>query len=138
MRIAPFAMLKPSALIARAAALLSLAAAAPGWAQPAVVDLDTALRCSAAFGIVAADQARGGPLAQDYPALAVRGREFFVQTGARLMDERKLSRDQVQARMRGEVQKLQAETAATADRGAAMRRVMTPCLSLLDATVPAR
>lgn len=131
-------MPKPAPSFARAAALLALAAAAPVLAQPAVVDLDTAVRCSAAFGIVAADQARGGPSAQDYPAIGARGREFFVQTGARLMDEQKLTRDKVQARMRAEVAKLQAETAASSDRRAAMRRIMTPCLSLLDATVPAR
>ncbi|MBK6801934.1 hypothetical protein [Novosphingobium sp.] len=131
-------MLKPAAILASAAALLAIAPAAPVLAQAAVVDLGTAVRCSAAFGIAAADQARGEPSARDYPPLGLRGREFFVQTGARLMDEQKLTRDQVQARMRAEVQKLQSEAAASADRGAAMRRILTPCLTLLNATVPAR
>ena len=129
-------MLKPAALFA--AALIALAPAAAALAQPAVVDLDTAVRCSAAFGIVAAEQARGTAGAKAYPPLAQRGREFFVQTGARLMDEQKLTRPQVQERMKAEVEGLQQRAAASADPAATMRGVMTPCLALLDATLPAR
>ncbi len=129
-------MSKPAVL--SAAALLALVPAAAALAQPAVVDLDTAVRCSAAFGIVAAEQARGNAQARAYPPLAQRGREFFVQTGARLMDEQKLTRPQVQARMKAEVEGLQRQAAASADPAAAMRGVMTPCLTLLDATLPAR
>ena len=121
-----------------AAALFGSIPAVPALAQPAAVDLDKAVRCSAAFGIVAAQQARGLPGAQDYPALGQRGREFFVQTGARLMDEQKLTREQVQARMRAEALKLQSEVAASPDPGAAIRGVMTPCLTLLDAVMPVR
>ena len=129
-------MLKPAAPFA--AALFALAPAAAALAQPAVVDLDTAVRCSAAFGIVAAEQARGTTVARVYPPMAQRGREFFVQTGARLMDEQKLTRPQVQARMKAEVEGLQRQAAASADPAATMRGVMTPCLALLDATLPVR
>lgn len=117
--------------------MAALSMAAPATAQDAVVDLDTALRCSAAFGIVAAEQQRAGPARMGYPPLAERGREFFVQTGARLMDERKLTREQVQSQLQEEVARLQADSAT--DGGAGFRKsVMPSCLALLDATLPVR
>lgn len=125
-------------ILAGAAALLACLPLSAALAQSTVVDLDTAVRCSAAFGITAADQQRGLASAKQYPPLALRGREFFVQTGARLMDQQKLSREQVQARMRAEVGKLQRETAAASEPGTAFKAVMTPCLSLLDLTIPAK
>lgn len=120
-------------------AIAMAALPAPLAAQDGVVDLPTALRCSAAFGIIAAEQARGVASAQrDYPPLGTRGREFFVQTGARLMDEQKLTREQVQARFKAEVEKLQADAIAAPDPVAKVRSIMVPCLALLDAAVPPR
>ena len=109
----------------------------PAQAAAPVVDLDTALRCSAVFGIVASQQQQGDATARLYPPLGKRGREFFVQTGARLMDEQKLSRPQVQARFKAEVDKFQREAATSPDPAAALHGVMTPCLVLLDAAIPA-
>ena len=120
-------------------ALTALALAFPALAdtpQAPVVDLAQALRCSAAFGIVAEEQKRGIASARAYPPLAVRGREFFVQTGARLMDEEQLSRPQMQARFKAEVEKLQNEAMATGDPAATVRAIMVPCIALLDAAVP--
>jgi hypothetical protein len=118
-------------------ALLLAALPAPLAAQNGLVDLSTALRCSAAFGLIAAEQQRGIASAlKDYPPLSQRGREFFVQTGARLMDEQKLTREQVQARFKAEVDLLQAEVIAAPDPAAKVRSIMVPCLALLDATVP--
>jgi hypothetical protein len=117
----------------------ALAAAVPlllAATQAPVVDSATAMRCSAAFGIVASEQARG-IASKAYPDLGQRGREFFVQAGARLMDEENLTREQMQARFKAEVDKLQAESIASADPAQTLRAVMTPCLTLLDATVPA-
>jgi hypothetical protein len=118
-------------------AVLMAALPAPLAAQQGVVDLATALRCSAAFGIIASEQQRGVTASlKDYPPLGQRGREFFVQTGARLMDEQKLTREQVQMRFKAEVDKLQAEAISAPDPAAMVRAVMVPCLALLDATVP--
>lgn len=124
-------MIRPLVLVA-AVPLLLAATEAP------VVDSATALRCSAAFGVVANEQARGIASAKVYPELGQRGREFFVQAGARLMDEEQLTREQMQARFKAEVEKLQAESLASPDPARTVREVMTPCLALLDATVPAR
>lgn len=124
-------MIKPLALAAAVPFLLAAT-------QAPVVDSATAMRCSAAFGIVASEQARGIASAKAYPELGQRGREFFVQAGARLMDEEQLSREQMQARLKAEVDKLQAESIASSDPAGTMRAIMTPCLELLDATVPVR
>jgi len=132
------AMITTPRLVAGFAALVSFLPLSPALAQPSVVDLGTAVRCSAAFGIISAEQQRGIASARAYPPLAVRGREFFVQTGARLMDEQKLSRVQVQSRMKSEVEKLQGEAVASADPAATVKGVMTPCLTLLDLTIPAK
>lgn len=121
-----------SLLLAAAVPLLLAATPAP------VVDSATAMRCSAAFGIVASEQARGIASAKAYPELGQRGREFFVQAGAQLMDEEKLSREQMQARFKQEVDKLQSESISSPDPATTLREIMTPCLALLDATVPAR
>jgi hypothetical protein len=127
--IRPVSRLLPLALV--------LVPLVPAAAKTVVVDLPTALRCSAAFGIIASEQQRGVASAKaDYPPLDKRGREFFVQTGARLIDEGKLTREQASARFRVEIEKLQSEVVAASDPAVAVRAIMTPCLLLLDATVP--
>lgn len=125
-------------ILPAAAVLASLAT--PALSAPPVpapmVELSGAVRCSALFGIVAGEQARGLAGARRYPAMAERGREFFVQTGARLMDAEALSRPAVQARMQAEAARLQAERAAAANPQAYTDAAMTPCLRLLDAVIP--
>jgi hypothetical protein len=118
---------------------LTLAAAVPlllAATQAPLVDSATAMRCSAAFGIIANEQARGIDSAKAYPELGQRGREFFVQAAARLMDEEKLTREQLRARFKTEVEKLQNESIASSDPAATLRGIITPCLALLDAAVP--
>lgn len=112
-----------------ALASVAIAAEPPaGPSRPLNADEHAALRCAAAFAIVAAEQARGGPAARQYPPLAVRGREFFVQTGARLIEDAGLDDAGVKAAT-------EAEAAAVRAQGPA--RLMPFCLGLLDAQVPA-
>ncbi len=129
-------MVKPIRQLAVVAAA-ALSITLPARAAEPTVDIDTALRCSAVFGIVAADQKHGVASALKYPSLDKRGREFFVQTGARLMDEQKLTRPAVQAKFQAEVARLKGEASAAKDPDGAVRAVMTPCLALLDAAIPA-
>jgi hypothetical protein len=123
-----------------AAALLSVPLAAPAHAQLSHAQLSNAqpaaamtleqqmlLRCSAAFALVAGEQQRSAPGAQASSPLGERGREFFVRSAARLMDELKLTRGQVEARLRQEAQALSARPARLAE-------VMPPCLSALEAS----
>lgn len=84
-----------------------------------------AIRCSAAFAVVAGQQARG--LAAAYPPLGWRGREYMVLTGTRLIDTGWSEAD-VAAAMRDAAVRFQAE--------GVLGTVMGPCLSLLNAEVP--
>ena len=114
---------------------LSVAAVAAGAEPPATrpraltADEHAVLRCAAALAIVAGQQAQGVPAAQQYPPLAGRGREFFVQTGARLIDEAGLDDAAV---------KSAAEAEAAAVRAQGTAPLMPFCLTLLDAQVPAQ
>jgi len=118
-----------------AAALLATPAAAQ-QAAPAPMSLEQAmlLRCSAAFAVIAGEQARGAESARAYPALAERGREFFVRASARLMDEQHMSREQVEAALRAEAARFQADSARAPDRARFVDGVMQPCLGVLEAS----
>ncbi|PLK26887.1 hypothetical protein [Novosphingobium sp. TH158] len=97
---------------------------------------ETTLRCSAAFGLVAFDQKRGAPGASEFPPLAERGREFFVRTTARLMDETGASREAVQALLKARVEELQKAPAGAAHAASSLKAVVRACLPLLDSEVP--
>lgn len=111
-------------------ALAALALAASAAAQvsqpPAALSLEqnTALRCSAAFAIGAALQARGEHA--DWPPLAVRGREYFVRVSAQLMDQTGRTREQVAQELTAQAQELRDP--------AALGAAIPPCLLLLDAS----
>jgi len=116
--------LTPAAL-----ALVALAPAAYAQQAPApslTIEQRTALRCSVAFALVAEGQARGDAEMAAYPALGDRGREFFVRTSARIMDETGLNREAVAGILAAEVESLR-------EKGA-LDQVMPPCLLLLDAS----
>lgn len=97
---------------------------------------EAALRCSAVFGLIAYDQQRAAPGAGDYPPLVVRGREFFVRTTARLMDETGASREAVQALLKQRVDELQMGSMKSKDPKGFVGRMVTSCRPLLDAEVP--
>jgi len=111
--------------------------AVPGAAQeppPLSLEHRMLLRCSAAFAIVAGEQERGLASALAYPPLAERGREFFVRSSVRLMDDLALSREQVEASLLAEVGALQKASAEAADTVLYVDSVMQPCLSVLEAS----
>jgi hypothetical protein len=91
------------------------------------------LRCSAAFAIVAGDQARGIAPAKAYPPLAERGKKFFVAASAQLMDEMHVDHDAVEAMLRDQVDQLQQGRASADDPAAYVDAVMQPCLEELVA-----
>lgn len=98
---------------------------------------EAALRCSAAFGLVAHDQQRAAPDIDAHPQLGTRGREFFVRTTARLMDETGASREVIAALLKQRVEDLQRLPGNGQDAKAALGGVVCACLPLLDAEVPA-
>lgn len=102
--------------------------------QELSLEQKTLLRCSAAFAIIASEQARGIETANRWPPLGTRGREYFVQAGAQLMDELELSEEQLQELYRQEINRLQAESGQAGDPQEAVGAIMQPCLLMLDAS----
>ena len=101
-------------------------AAEPAPAVALTLDQQAALRCSAVFAIVSAGQDRGDADALAYPALGTRGREFFVRSMARIMDDTGLDREQI-GRLAG------AQAQELRDRGT-ISDAMPACLLMLDAS----
>jgi hypothetical protein len=94
----------------------------------------TQLRCAAAFGLIASEQARGIESALEYPPLGERGKEYFVQVSAALMDAHSLSRDGVSALVNAQVEEIQKEAMMSDDPAAHMQKTMTSCFVLLEAS----
>ena len=116
-----------------AIALVAAPAAAQGGPSLSL-EQKMLLRCSAAFAIIANEQARGVESQLTYPPLGERGKEFAVRTGARLMDELQLSREEYQALFKTEVETLQEGSMQAADSAKYVDGVMQPCLSALEAS----
>lgn len=108
------------------AALILPAALAAQSSTDLTLEQKTSLRCSAAFAIIADGQQRGNAEALEYPALAERGREFFVRSSARLMDETGMDRAQISNLIQAEAQDLW-------DKGE-VEQIMPSCLLLLNAS----
>lgn len=119
MTMRPLALL---ALAALSAPLSAPVAAAP--ARPLSSDEHAALRCGAAFAMVAAGQSRGEAAMKQYPPMAQRGREYFVRLSAQLMDDAGLDEAGIR-------QAAQAEAAALGKAGGP-GAVMPFCLHVLD------
>lgn len=94
-----------------------------------------ALRCAAAFAIVATEQARGEKEAIAYPPLAYRGKEYFVRISAQVMDQAGLSREVVKGLLVQDVAEMQQQAAAYSEPAAELRLVMRPCLDRLEKVV---
>jgi len=115
---------------------ISLALALLGWqatAQPPVqqtpalsLQAQASLRCSAAFALVSYGQAAGDPAALAWPQIDPKGREYFVRTMAKIMDETRLDRDQAAALAEHEAKRLLDAKEVDA--------VMPACLQLLESS----
>lgn len=84
------------------------------------------LRCAAAFALVSYGQERGNEAALKWPQIDPRGREFFVQALAKLMDETGYAREEVSRLASSMAQRLLDEDQLDA--------VMPACLSMLEAS----
>lgn len=81
---------------------------APGATTFPAISLEqrASLRCAAAFALVSKGQEVGNQKALEYPALEKRGREYFVRSAAQIMDETKLTREQVANIIQNEAQSI--------------------------------
>ncbi len=93
---------------------------------PLPVAQQTALRCSIAIAMAAERQRIGEPTDPDWPELSERGREFFVRSLAKLMEDAGLTRDALMAHGRSEVEEL--------EQPGRLEEVMPACLLLLEAS----
>ncbi|WP_295636400.1 hypothetical protein [Novosphingobium sp.] len=126
---------------------VTIAQAAPPAAPPAspvgpapdfsrlTEDHKAALRCAAAFAVVATEQQRGEKEALAYPPLALRGKEYFVRVAAQVMEQVGLSRDVVRGLLVQDVAEMQQQAGAISDPAAEVRLVMRPCLDRLEKLV---
>jgi hypothetical protein len=126
-----------SILIAPALAALAVPAFAqdapppvPQAAPVAEPELDLeqtmAMRCSIAFALVADMQVAEEEAGSAYPPMEERGREYFVRTMARLMDETRLDRDELRVVLDREVGEVRA--------GGMVEEIMPACMVALDAS----
>ena len=113
------------ALISAPAVAAEQTPSKPAPAPQLSLDHRMLVRCSAAFAIIATGQANDEAQAKNYPAMAERGREFFVRASAQVMDEAGLDRTQIAAALSAEARDLRAN--------GALDQVMPTCLSLLPA-----
>lgn len=107
------------------AALGMQAEAAPQQAPRLSVSAQAALRCSAAFALVAHGQEIGNEASLQWPAIDPQGREYFVRSLAQIMDETGIDRDQAAELVRAEAERLLDQNEIDS--------VMPACLALLDA-----
>ncbi|MEL6529884.1 MAG: hypothetical protein AAFQ27_07970 [Pseudomonadota bacterium] len=118
-------------MIVRSLVAVLLAAQNPSAETPAPAikltqENKAAIRCSAAFAMVAHGQSIGNEAAQKWPDLGTRGREFFVVALAQLMDDTGLDRQGVSRLVSAEAQRLW-------DAGE-VDAVMPACLLMLEAS----
>ena len=110
-------------------------AATPADYSRLTEDHKAALRCAAAFAVVATEQQRGEKDALGYPPLAFRGREYFVRVAAQVIDQARLSRDAVRALLVQDVAEMQQQAGAIADPAGEIKLVIRPCLDRLEKLV---
>ena len=113
-----------------AAIALAVPLAVQAESKPAIPDLDGQVRCAALFAIVANEQRRNSPGSEKFPPMAEQGREFFVQTGLRLMKEREMGEDAMMPFFKEQIGKIQAEYASAPDAGTRLEKEMGLCLAM--------
>jgi hypothetical protein len=74
--------------------------AVPTWsgaAAPKLPELEAQVHCALVFGKVVREQSQKVPRSERFPAMAGPGREFFVITGARALDEKAVTLETIEA-----------------------------------------
>lgn len=119
----------PNLLLAAALMLQTVATPEPAPAPPEPAPLgqtDRALlRCATTFALVVRAQTEGDALAKGWPDLSQRGREFFVQAMAQLMETTGRDRAAITALANAEAEALVAS--------GEVPKLMPACLAMLGA-----
>jgi hypothetical protein len=127
-------------LLAAVAALalvnpLSALAQSPGKAA-ALPDLDAQVRCAALFALLVAEQNSKVPGADRFPPLEGIGKSFFIATGLRLLDERKMAPEQLKPFYMAQISVIRADHAKAADPAQAVETELVGCLKMAEQLPP--
>ena len=127
-------MIKPAAILLAAA--LYAAPALSSAAAPSLPNLDAQVHCALVFGQVAREQSQKLPRADRFPVMAGPGREFFVVTGARALDEKAVTLETIEAYYMSRFAVLQDSLTKSADPAAALDREFAQCLPQFGQVAP--
>ncbi|MFM5915998.1 MAG: hypothetical protein ACKOOL_00500 [Novosphingobium sp.] len=116
-----------------AAILAAPAIAAPSAKLPALEDQ---VHCALVFGEITRQQSSGVPGADRFPVMAKSGREFFVRTGARSLDDKATTIEGIEAYFVSRLGTLQDSLAKATDPGAALDREYAACVPQFAAVAP--
>jgi hypothetical protein len=127
-------------LLAQSAAATPAASPPPAVIAPPPPSLSAEqqrdIDCVATLAIIANDQERGAPGAEDYPLVVERGRTWAGIVGERVMEQSGLPREAVRDAILAAVAAQQARVRDVADPAEIVGAQMAICLPLLDAQVP--
>lgn len=118
------------------AALGTAAAGSAALAAPKPPALDDQVHCALVFGEVTRQQNNGTAGAGRFPAMAKSGREFFVRTGARTLDDKAVTLETIEAYFLTRLGVLQDGLAKSPDAAAALDREYAACLPQFAAVAP--
>lgn len=108
----------------------------PALAEAVEPDLDRQVHCAVVFGIVAGEQQGGKPGSDRFPAMNKPGKAFFVATGLRLIEERKLPIEQMEPYFIARVREVQSAIAQSPDPARTLEAEYARCLPLFALDAP--
>lgn len=118
-----------------AAAFIGTAASAAP-ATPKLPPLEDQVHCALVFAEVTRQQSHSEPGADRFPAMAKPGREFFVRTGARTLDEKAATLETIEGYFLTRLNPFKDGLAKSADPAAALDREYAACLPQFAAVAP--
>ena len=127
-------MIKPVAILLAAALC-----AVPAWsnaAAPKLPALEDQVHCALVFGKIAREQSQKVPRSDRFPVMVGSGREFFVITGARALDEKAVTLETIEAYYMSRFAILQDSLTKSADPAAALDREYAQCLPQFAQVAP--
>ena len=127
-------MIKPAAILLAAA--LGAVPAWSGAAAPLLPPLEAQVHCALVFGKIAREQSQKVPRSDRFPAMAGPGREFFVVTGARALDEQAVTLQTIEAYYMSRFTALQDSLTKSANPAAALDREYAECLPQFAQVAP--
>ena len=127
-------MIKPAAILLAAA--LCAVPVLSNAAAPKLPELESQVHCALVFGQVAREQSQKQPRANRFPAMADPGREFFVITGARALDEQAVTLETIETYYMSRFAVLQDSLTKLADPAAALDREFAQCLPQFEQVAP--